>query len=85
MRRKEQGGGDSGEANPVEPKKKDRKNYNRKRTVRLLIIRFLKKKKNVPFPKKNERKTFNRIKKVFFIIIRLFKKQRAFHNFWPMK
>ena len=48
MRRKEQGGGESGEAKPVEPKKKDRKNYNRIRPVRLLIIRFLKKIKNVP-------------------------------------
>ena len=48
MRRKEQGGGDLGEAKPVEPKKKDKKNYNRIITVRLLIIRFLKKIKNVP-------------------------------------
>ena len=84
MRRKEQGGGDSGEANPVEPKKKDRKNYNRIRTVSLLIIRFLKKKKR-SITKKKDRKTYNRIKTVCLIIIRLFKKQRAFHNFWPMK
>ena len=83
MRRKEQGGGESGEAKPVEPKKKDRKNYNRIRTVRLLIIRFLKKKK---FHNQNKnRKTYNRIKTVSLIIIRLFKKQRTFHNFWPMK
>ena len=52
MRRKEQGGGESGEAKPVEPKKKDRKNYNRIRTVRLLIIRFLKKKKTFHNQKK---------------------------------